>query len=146
MAETKKNSVFVALYDLAVTDRPDDRSGKVLTTKSLNEEDLYNIAVLRRSDINLSTFRAAFEILSEIALEELANGASVSFGPAHFKLDVKGVFYGDHPTWDSTQHNLTIHATPTAKARETVNNIAVEVLGMAQSGIFINTVTDAATG
>jgi hypothetical protein len=46
---TEKNQVMVELYDLTITERKDDRFGRVVTAKSLNEDDLINIAVSRRA-------------------------------------------------------------------------------------------------
>ena len=146
MGENEKNSVFVVLHNMAMTDRPNDRSGTVITTKSLSEDDLINMAVALGTDINPSTYRAVLNRISKIARREIANGASVTYGLAHFKLEAKGVFYGDHPSWDSSKHFLAVRTTPTAEMRETARNTSVEVIGMAQSGIFINTVTDVATG
>lgn len=141
-----KNSVIVELYDLTLTERKDDRFGRVVTTKSLNEEDLITKAVARRTDLNATTLRASFELLQKIALEEIANGASVKFGLVYLNLGVRGVFYGDNAKWDTSQHSLQVKATPTSFLRETVDSSVVEVRGMAAVGIAINTVTDLSTG
>jgi hypothetical protein len=52
--------------------------------------------VERRTDLNPVTLKASFEILKDIALEEVLNGVSVTFGLAHFSLGVNGIFIGDH--------------------------------------------------
>ena len=142
MAEKEKNSVIVELYDLLITDRTDDRFGRVVTTKSLNEDDLIRIAVARRTDLNATTLRSSLDILKEIAQESLANGASVNFGLGYFHLDVHGVFIGDHAGWDPAKHSLRVKVTPAADVRATVKATHVQVRGMAQSGIFINSVYD----
>ncbi|MDR0729264.1 MAG: DUF4469 domain-containing protein [Prevotellaceae bacterium] len=142
----EKNSVIVELYDLVFTDRPDDRFGRVVTTKSLKEDDLIRLAVQRRTDLNPSSLRSSLDILKEVAAEELANGASVYFGLGYFRLLVNGVFTGDHAKWDPAQHSLRVKATPSPELREKVNGIHVNVLGMAQSSLVINTVTDVASG
>jgi hypothetical protein len=47
MATTQKSKVMVELYDLTITERKDDRFGRVVTSKSLNENDriIYEITV-----------------------------------------------------------------------------------------------------
>ena len=40
MGTTEKNSVVVELYDLTLTERKDDRFGRVVTSKSLSEDDM----------------------------------------------------------------------------------------------------------
>lgn len=41
--QQKKNQVMVELYDLSLTERKDDRFGRVVTSKSLNQDDLIKI-------------------------------------------------------------------------------------------------------
>jgi hypothetical protein len=137
---------MVELYDLTITDRKDDRFGRTVTTKSLKEDDLIHLAVSRRTDLNPSTLRSSLNILKEVAIEELANGASVYFGLGYFNLLVNGVFVGDHAPWDPSKHSLHVKATPIAEVRNVIKNIHVNVLGMAQSGLFINSVFDVTSG
>ena len=146
MATNEKNSVIVELYDLTLTERKDDRFGRVVTTRSLTEDDLIAIAVSRRTDLNPTTLKASMDILKGIATEQIANGASVSFGLGYFNLGVNGVFIGDDARWDSTIHSLSVRTTPNAILRNAVNSSSVDVRGMASSGLFINSVTDVTSG
>ncbi|MEA4936097.1 MAG: DUF4469 domain-containing protein [Paludibacter sp.] len=142
MATNEKNNVIVELYDLSISERKDDRFGRVVTIKSLNEDDLINIAVSERTDLNPNSLRSSMQILKEIAKKQLVNGASVAFGLGYFNLGVNGIFIGDKAQWDSTQHSLSIRVTPTAELRETVKNATVETRGMAAIGTYINRIED----
>ncbi|MGC9151139.1 MAG: DUF4469 domain-containing protein [Microbacter sp.] len=146
MATNDKSSVIVELYDLTLTERKDDRFGRVVTTKSLTEDDLIAIAVSRRTDLNANTLKASINILQEIASEQIANGASVSFGLGYFNLGVNGVFIGDSAKWDPSIHSLSVRVTPTANLRNAVKASTVDVRGMAASGLVINSVTDVTSG
>ena len=53
--ETPNGSVIVELYDLALTPRKDDRFGRIVIKKSVTEDDLINIAISRRTDLNANT-------------------------------------------------------------------------------------------
>jgi len=143
MATSDKNSMVVELYDLTLTERKDDRFGRVVTTKSLNENDLINIAVSRRTDLNPSSLRSSMEILKEIAIEEIA---SVSFGLGYYNVGVNGVFIGDNDKWDSSKHSLSVRVTPTADLRTAINTATVDVRGMAKIGTVVNSVTDVTSG
>jgi hypothetical protein len=145
MAE-EKNTVFVELYDLAITERGDDRFGKVITSRSMNIDDLIKIAVARRTDLNPTTLKAAAEILDEVALECILKGDSVHYGLGYHRLDVKGIFLGDNASWDSRQHRLIPSITPVSILREGANSASVKVRGMASVGTFINSVTDVTSG
>jgi hypothetical protein len=142
----KKFKVLIELYELLFTARKDDRSGRVISTGSLKIDDLIAIAVTRRSDINAVTMKASYEILKEIALEEVCNSNHVEFGLTHNSLGVDGIFIGDHPAWDSKVNRLSLLGVATAEVRNAIKDIEVEVLGMAQSGLFINSLTDVASG
>lgn len=146
MAETPKASVVVELYDFAITARPDDRIGKVLTNRSLNEEDLIGIAIQRRTELSASALRSAIEILKEIAKEEISRGASVAFGLGYFSVGVNGVFYGDDPKWTPGQHALNVRVVPTAELRNAVKSAEVNLRRMAPSGAVVSQVIDVTTG
>jgi hypothetical protein len=146
MANEEKSGVIVELHDLAITERKDDRSGRVVRTKSLKLDDLVKIAVSRRTDLNASTLRSSFELLCDVAEEQLSNGASVDFVLVHLSIGVDGVFIGDSAKWNSSINKLKVTASPTVRLREFVKGITAIVRGMASVGIVINTVTDVASG
>lgn len=146
MATTEKNKVMVELYDLSITGRKDDRFGRVVTSKTLDEDDLVKTAVLRRTDLNPTTLKASLDILKDIAIEEICNGASVSFGLGYFGLKVNGVFIGDNAQWDSAKHSLSVRVSPNADLRSAVRSASVNVRGMAYSGTVINSVFDVTSG
>jgi len=146
MTTIEKSSVIVELYDLPITQRKDDRYGRVVTTRSLTEDDLIAIAVSRRTDLSPTSLKSSMNILQEIAIEQIANGASVSFGLGYFNLGVNGVFVGNDARWDSAIHSLSVRVAPTAELRNAVKASKVDVRGMAASGAVINTVTDVTTG
>jgi hypothetical protein len=139
--------VLIELYELVISQRKDDRIGRVVSTGSLKIDDLIEIAKLRRSDISPQLMRAVYDILREVALEEICNSKQVEFGLTYNRLGVSGIFIGDHPSWDSKVNSLSLVSIATAEVREALaNSIEVEILGMAQSGTFINTLTDVASG
>lgn len=146
MSTIVKNTVVVELYDLPLTKRKDDRYGRVVTTKSLTEDDLIDIAVSQRTDLNANTLRSAMQILKDIAAQEVAKGASVRFGLTYHNLGVSGIFTGDQAKWDPAMHSLEINSTPTNEFRSIVKTIIPDVRGMAASGMGVNTVTDISTG
>jgi hypothetical protein len=146
MANEEKNTVLVELYELTLSERTDDRFGRVVTTKSLREDDLITIAVKQRTDLNPTTLRASLDILKEIAIREIANGASVQFGLGFFGLDVRGIFIGDHAQWNPDVNSLHVKTAASSELRTAIKNVHVKVLGMASSGAVINTLMDKSSG
>jgi hypothetical protein len=143
--ETINGSVIVELYDLPFTQRKDDRFGRVVINGSFTEDDLIDIAVSRRTDLNASTLRASMDILKEIAEEKVLNGSSVRFGLSFYQLGVEGVFVGNNPSWDNSKHSLTLNSMPVTNFRSSLRAISVYIRGMAGTGTCINQVTDVAT-
>lgn len=141
-----KNKVVVELYDLAITERKDDRFGRVVTHKSLNEDDLIKIAVQRRTDLSPTSLKSTMDLLKAIAREQIANGSSVAFGLGYFSVGVNGVFYGDDATWIPSEHALAVKVTPTMELRNAVKSSAVNLRGDAKVGTAINKVIDVVTG
>jgi hypothetical protein len=138
--------VFVELYDWMVSARKDDRIGRVMSTGSLKIDDLIAIAVTRRTDISPQLYRAAYDILREIALEEVCNAKHVEFGLTHNHLSANGLFIGDRPAWNNAVNSLSFIANAAADVRKVIKNIEVDVIGMASSGLFINILTDIVSG
>lgn len=142
----EKNNVIVELYDLAITERKDDRFGRVVTHKSLNEDDLINIAVQRRTDLSPTSLKSTMELLKGIAREHIANGASVAFGLGYFSVGVNGVFYGDNAGWNANEHSLAVKVTPTMELRNAVRASSVNLRGDAKVGTAISKVIDVVSG
>jgi hypothetical protein len=68
------------------------------------------------------------------------------FVPGFLTPHVKGTFYGDHAAWNSDEDSLILLATATLETRNALKEIAVDVRGMAQSGIYVNTLTAVVSG
>lgn len=145
MAKEKKK-VSVELYHMPLTGRTDDRIGRVVSTGTRTIDDLIKVAVKRRTGLNATTLRASYDILKEVATEEVCEGASVEFGLGYFKIVVSGLFYGDNASWNPSRNSIKAVAVPTSEFRQTAKGTPVQMRGMASTGAFINTVTDVNTG
>jgi hypothetical protein len=141
-----ENGIVVELYDLALTSRKDDRFGRVVSPVHRTLANLIDIAVKRRTDLNPSTLRIAFDIISDVAQDELSGGATIEYGLVNMGVGVDGIFIGNNAQWDSSKNSLKVYANPKAAIRKRINSSTVRVRGMASSGIAINTLTDVASG
>jgi hypothetical protein len=90
--------------------------------------------------------KAAYNLLKAIAIEEVCSGKNVEFGLSHYALVSEGVFIGDHSNWNPEVNKLMISSASTLETRKAMENIEIEVRGMAQSGLCINKLTDVASG
>jgi hypothetical protein len=146
MANEEKNTVFVELYDLKLSKRANERFGRTVTTKSFCENDLISAAVERNPDLNAETLRTSLDVLKKMAIEKIAGGALVQFGLGFFSLDSKGIYIGDHASWNPEVNSLHVKTASSIELRNVIRNIRVKVLGMASSETIITSLTDKSSG
>jgi hypothetical protein len=142
MSSVEKNKIIVELYELPVSKQQGELFGRAVSTKSLNEDDLIDIAVNQRTEFNRSTFRAVLDILKDVAAAQLVNGAAVTFGLSHYNIAVNGIFNGEDTDWDKSKHELSLRITPIEPLRKRLKNTEVQVRGMAGTGSVVNKVYD----
>jgi hypothetical protein len=145
MAENK-NRVYVELYDAQLTQRKDDRTGRVLSNGSANIDDLIADAVERGTDISPITLRASYDLLKTSALQRTLRAQRVEFGIGITHVESTGILIGDAARWDPVKNRLVARTLPSKELREALKSVDVTVLGMAQVPNMISSVEDVVTG
>jgi hypothetical protein len=145
MAENK-NKVYVELYDAPLTQRKDDRIGRVLSNGSANVDDLIADAVDRGTDISPVILRASYDLLKTSALQRALRAQRVEFGLGITYVESTGTFIGDAAKWDVARNRLIARMLPSKELREALKSADVTVLGMAQVPNMISSVEDVVTG
>lgn len=147
MAENvKQGKITALLYDLAITERKDDYSARIVTRESRSVEDLARIVVARRTDLNFNTLVNAYNLLKDAAIEELVNGSNVGFGLGIGGLAISGTFIGSGAQFDPAVHKLSVTHTLSAEVREALKRVQITILGTAQNDPLISKVINVATG
>lgn len=141
-----KGHLQVELYDYSLTPHRDNRTGRVVTTRTLSIDDLIARVVAQRTDLNAATLKMAYDLLHHAALEEVVNGASVQFGLARHSIGVRGVFVGDQAQWNPDKHSLSVVSKPSVPLREAMQQITVHMRGRCNAGTIVNTITDLVSG
>ena len=140
------SSLIIELYDLKVSPESKKQFGRVVTTKTLSEEDIIQRIIERGSEFRPSTIKAALELFREMAEEELLNGASVTIGPAIFKLGMYGTFNKNEENWNPETHKIELQVTPLASFKRKMEDVGIVIRGGASVGPCINTFYDKITG
>lgn len=147
MAENvKEGKITAQLYDLAITERKDDYSARIVTRESRSLEDLARLAVAKRTDLNLNTLINAYNLLKEVAIQELINGSNVEFGLGIDGLVINGVFIGEGAQFDPKEHKLSISHSLIAEVREALKRVQINVIGVAKNDPLISKVYNVTTG
>ncbi|MDR3184503.1 MAG: DUF4469 domain-containing protein [Prevotellaceae bacterium] len=143
---TTTDAVIVELFDNPLTERPDDRFGRVINIASINEDTLISRAIAGGFNGNPESMKAAYLAMKHEAMKALVRGEIVNFGLGHVVLDVEGVFLGNSPQWNPEKHKLVASITPEKDLRETLKTTPVNVIGMAPDRMAIEQITDLSTG
>jgi hypothetical protein len=146
MALTTTDAVIVELYDNPLTERTDDRYGRVVNVASVNDEVLLARAIANGFNGNAESMRATLRAVDAEAMKAVARSEIVNYGLGHIALDTNAVFIGDAPVWDPEKDRLVARITPSKALREALKSTPVRILGMAPDNSVISFVTDVTTG
>ena len=106
MAEqVKEGKITAQLYDLAITERKDDYSARIVTRESRSVEDLARLVVENGTDLNFNTLVTSYNLLKDMAINQLINGANVEFGLGIDGLVISGTFIGEAAQFDPAVHS-----------------------------------------
>jgi hypothetical protein len=140
------DAVIVELYDNPLTERTDDRYGRVVNIASVNEDTLIERAIANGFNGNAASMKAAYQAVKDEAVKAVVRGEIVNFGLGHIAIDVEGAFIGDAPQWNPDINKLVAGITPSKDLREAIKKTPVKIIGMAPDQSVIASVTDVATG
>jgi hypothetical protein len=143
---TSTDAVIVELYDNPLTERSNDRYGRVVNIASVTEDALIARAIAGGFNGNAESMKAAYNATKQEALKAIVRGEIVHFGLGHVVLDVEGAFEGDVAAWDPEKHKLVASITTSKEVRDMLKTTPVNVRGMAPDQAAIIQVTDVTTG
>jgi hypothetical protein len=148
MAEqTILHRVRAYLYDNLLTEDPNDFIARVSSERSLNVEQICTSAANRGgADISASSMHHAVDLFLEETAYLLCDGYSINTGFFTASVHIKGVFNSPNDTFDPNKHTIVFEFHQGEEMRERLSNIAVDILGVANSSLSIAQVTDVKTG
>ena len=132
-----------------------------LLTKDVDNDYFAEVSTIghteRRENIAREIVREGSEFKYETVLDILTRadriicnhieaGHSVMTGVVHITPRVRGNWYGRNPIYVKEEHKITVDMIPGAELYESLKNVSVEVVGMADAHAFIRTTVDSHTG
>jgi hypothetical protein len=135
------------LYKNLLTPDPDDYVIRVVSERTLNVRDICNSAVSRGgADIPAAAMEhAAILFLGEMGYQ-LCDGFSVNTGWFMARPLVRGVANSPKEQYNREKHTLLFEFLQGALLRRELENVTLEILGVADVGAVIEQVTDVKTG
>jgi hypothetical protein len=136
------------LYDNRLTqDNPNDYIARVESERSLGVSDICETAVARGgADISAATMEHAVNLFFKEMGYQLCDGYSVNTGWFVANVQIRGTFDSPTETFNSEKHGLLFEFHQGARLRKELEQVSVEVLGVAGTGSEIAQVVDVKTG
>ncbi|MDR1121567.1 MAG: DUF4469 domain-containing protein [Dysgonamonadaceae bacterium] len=136
------------LYDNALTkDDVNDYIALVSSEHSLSVKQIAEIAALRGgSDISAPAMEHAVNVWMKEMAYQLCDGFSVNTGWFTAAVHIKGVFNSPQEQFNPEKQHILFEFHQGAELRRELSAVTVEILGLADSGIFIAQVEDKKSG
>ena len=136
------------LYDNPLTkDNPNDFTARVSSEKSLDIAQICASAVSRGG---APTSAEAMEVNTKLFLKEMAyllsDGYGINTGYFTASTDISGVFNNSTEQFNPEKHNVIFQFRQGSLLRKELENIKVDILGVAKSELFVSEVTDIKSG
>ncbi|MDR3094685.1 MAG: DUF4469 domain-containing protein [Bacteroidales bacterium] len=141
------HTIKAYLYDNALTDNPNDFVARVSTERSLNVRDICESAQARGgADVSAAAMEHAVNLFLKEMGYRLCDGFGVNTGWFVAAPHIKGVFTSPADRFDPSRHRVLFELQQGAELRKELEQVHVDVLGVADAGLFISQVTDVKTG
>jgi hypothetical protein len=142
------HNIKVWLYlNLLTQNNPNDYVARVASDRTLNIQDICRAAVERGgSDISIAAMKHAVELFFKEMAYQLCDGFAVNTGWFVASVHIKGVFDSPLDIFDPKRHTVVIEFHQGSLLRNELQNITVEVLGVAETGVLIAQVIDVKSG
>jgi len=135
------------LYDNVLTDDPNDFMARVQSERSLNVKEICKSAVTRGgADISAAAMEHAVNLWFKEMAYNLCDGFSINTGWFTSSVNIKGVFHTPTEKFNPKKHSVLFVFNQGSQLRKELENVTVDILGVADSGLFIAQVVDVKTG
>jgi len=135
------------LYENLLTEDPNDYVARVSSERTLGITEICNSAVNRGgADISAASMEHGINLFFKEMGYQLCDGYSVNTGYFTATTLIKGVFNSPTETFNTDKHSIVFQFNQGDALRKEIQNIEVDILGVADTGITITQVTDMKTG
>jgi hypothetical protein len=136
------------LYDNALTkDNPNDFIARVSSERSLSVNDICESAATRGgADISAAAMEHAVNLWLREMGYRLCDGFSINTGWFTASTHIRGVFDSPNETFNSEKHTVLFEFHQGSLLRKELESVSVDILGVADSSLYISHVTDVKTG
>ncbi|MDR0606683.1 MAG: DUF4469 domain-containing protein, partial [Bacteroidales bacterium] len=133
--------------NLLTKDNPNDYIARVNSERSLGIKDICEAAVSRGgADISAASMEHGVNLFFNEMSYQLCDGYSINTGWFIASVHIHGTFDSPNETFNPEKHTVLFEFHQGATLRKELENVTVEILGVAETGIIIDQVIDVKTG
>jgi hypothetical protein len=138
----------VLLRPNLLTKEVDDDYIAVVSTIGHTErrEDIAREIVEEGTEFKYETVLDILTRADRIICKHIGLGHSILTGVSHIAPRVLGNWIGENAPYNKEEHQISVDMSAGTELRQTLKNVSVEVIGMADAHAFIRTVTDSLSG
>ena len=141
------HKIKAQLYDNVLTENPNDFTARVISEKSLSIADVAQSAVSRGgANVSAQDMEHAVSLFLKEMAYRLCDGFSINTGYFTAQTTIKGVFNAASEKFDSQKHSVLFDFQQGSLLRKELSNVEVDVLGVADTSLFIAQALDVKTG
>ena len=141
------HSIKAYLYDNVLTDNPNDLIARVSSERSLSIKDICQSAVARGgADISAAAMEHAVNLWLKEMGYRLCDGFSANAQWFTVHPSIKGVFDSPSEKFSPEKHTVAFDFNQGSLLRKELATVDVQILGVADSSLFIAQVIDVKTG
>lgn len=136
------------LYENLLTkDNPNDYIARTVSERSLNIKQICETAVNRGgADVSAAAMEHATTLFFKEMAYQLCDGYSINTGYFTAGTQIRGVFDSPSETFSNDKHSILFQFNQGEKLRAEIQNIEVNILGIADSSSAVLQVTDVKSG
>ena len=141
------HNIRANLYDNVLTENPNDLVARVIAERSLNVKAIAKSAVARGgADISAAAMEHAVNLWFKEMGYNLCDGFSVNTGWFTASPHIKGVFDSPTENFNPAKHTILFNFQQGSLLRKELENVTIQILGVADASLAIMQVTDVKTG
>ena len=135
------------LYENSLTDNPNDYIARVATERSLSIADICGSAASRGgADISAAAIEHGARLFFKEMVYQICDGYSINAEYFTAACQIKGVFNSPSESFNPKKHTIAFQFHQGAAMRSELENISVNIMGVAETGISIAQVIDIKSG
>ncbi len=141
------HNIKAQLHENVLTEDPNDYVARVSSQRSLSIQEVCQSATTRGgAEINPIAMEHSIKLFFKEMMFLLCDGFSINTGTFYVSPHIKGVFNSPTELFNPEKHRVVFEFQQGAELRKEAATVNVDILGLAEAGLYIAEVIDVKSG